>query len=242
MDDKVFTFVDLTEGDHEFSSMKYVGEDISNKICICSVSNSSSSLLSAITEEINPIGFFIINISDIINPIDFANGSEPCLKFVRSFRNEVFKIGEITLIIFEKPNLCAKQSVDTIFEMVKPQEILVLDSIPKSSFVGETDFPTTYILPNQIFKRETENIEYPILPAVNKVSGVGAGLLIRGEIENVKARFVQVVEDDKGPSINSLTLLAKEVSKYIQIDINAKTKLAYIISKNRLTNSHGIYS
>ncbi|OHT09639.1 hypothetical protein TRFO_21454 [Tritrichomonas foetus] len=236
MDEKVFSFINLSEGDHEYATFKYVGADISNKICFCAVSPSACSLFSAITEDLNPVGFFIITINDIINPIDFANGSEPCTKFIRSFRNEVFKIGDVTFILFERPNICTSESVNAVIEMVKPEEIHVFGSISKNEFIGETEAPKIYYLSTDQIEGDSK-LAYP-----NTIKDVAAGLLIRGLVNRIKVKVLHLVESDHGANVDSMELWAAKIADYIQIDASAKAKHANHIAKIRYVNLNGIYS
>ena len=245
MEEKVFSFVDLSEGDHELAFFKYVGDDISNKICFCAVSTSSCSLFSSLTEDLNPTGYFIITINDIINTIPYANGADPCTKFVRSFRNEVFKIGQVTLVLFENPEICAKESVNAIFDLVKAEQIYVFSSIPKNQFKSETEFPKIYYMATKIeeqYEKETgrTNDNEIKLPYPNKLQNIPAGLLILGEIKNIRVRVYQLVEDSKGPTVESMTLLIDKMKDFIQIDIAKKAQQACHIATIRSSNNLNI--
>lgn len=240
-DEKVFSFVDLSEGDHELAFFKYVGDDITNKICFCAVSTSSCSLFSTLTEDLNPVGYFIITINDIINTIPYANGADPCTKFVRSFRNEVFKIGQVTLVLFENPEICTKESVNAVFDLIKAEQIYVFSTISKNQFKNETEFPKIYYMATKVeeeYEKEIgKNDNESKLPYPNRLQNIAAGLLTLGEIKNIKVKVFQLVEDSKGPSAESMTLLMNKMKDFIQIDIPKKAQQACHIASIRSSNN-----
>ncbi|KAK8885098.1 hypothetical protein M9Y10_044227 [Tritrichomonas musculus] len=245
MEEKVFSFVDLSEGDHEFATFKYVGDDISNKICFCAVTPSSCSLFSTLTDELNPVGFFIITINDIINTIDYANGADPCPKFVRSFRNEVFKIGEVTIVLFENPEICSKESVDAIFDLVKAEQIFVFSTISKNLFKTDTESPKLYYIATKKSEEnkrdlDSQNDNESKLPFPNRLENISAGLLILGEIKNIGVRVFQLVEDPKGPTVESMSLLLGKMTKFIHFDIEKKAQQACHIANIRHSSSANI--
>jgi hypothetical protein len=54
-------------------SFKYVGSQVTFPICICSVTPSAISFLSA---DQNLVGFVAVTVQEICNPLDYANGKE----------------------------------------------------------------------------------------------------------------------------------------------------------------------
>lgn len=232
----IFDFVDLGEGDHDMATLKYSGSEIKCKTCIVGVTPSACSFLAAITENLNPLGFFIITVHDILNPIDYANGSEPQTKFVRSFRNEVFRINDTVLILFERPNLCTLQSVNSVFEMTGAERMLVLNSTTESEFIGEVSAPKMFILSNQ------EIATYEKLPFPNQISHVAAGLLTVGSTENIAVTVTHLVEPSGGPSVESMMLWSRYLAGIIEIDEEATAQHARHIAKIRAANLNGVYS
>lgn len=234
MDSSIFTYTDLSDGDHEITTMKYVGEDAKNSICFVAVSPSACAFFSSITEDMNPVGFFIVTVHDILNPIEYANGQKPIMKFVRSIRNEVFKIQNLTLVSFEHAELCVHQCVNSVFETINPESIYILHSNTKSEFPCDVEVPYLYFLPS-----ETEEQRIPIK---NQIKGIAAGLLTIGEIQNVKVQVCQLVEDDIGSSVESMYLWSKFISKHINIDPEMIAKHANLNAKIRAVNQNGVFT
>lgn len=232
----IFDFVDIGEGDHEIASLTYSGSDIKCKTCIVGVTPSACSILSAITENINPIGFFIITLNDILNPIDYANGADPQTKFIRSFRNEVFRLNDITLILFERPNLCTVQSVNSVLEMTGAETVIVLSSILEGDFVGEIVTPKMFILSNQ------ETAEDVRLPFPNKISDIAAGMLTIGSIQKVSVAVCHLIEAPTGPSVESMMLWAQYLTRVIPMNEDETSKHAHHLAKIRAANLNGVYS
>ena len=169
-----FNVSDLTSDDHYYESIKYVGGDCKSSICFCGISQAASALISTIVEDLNPIGYFVITLHDILNPVDYSNGNEPNLIFIRSFRNEVYKNGDITFIKFAESSVMEQQqTAKAIFETVSPKTIFVLDSKKKRTFSDNCYENSVYTLSN----REKGSIENS-LSSPNQICGLSAGILI----------------------------------------------------------------
>lgn len=231
--EQVFSFVDLSEQDHQFSTFKYSGNEIKNNICICAVSPTSLALFSSIVEDFNPVGFFITTIHDIINPIDYANGNEPSTKFIRSFRNEVYVMNDMTIILYEKPNVCTKEAVNTIFDLVKPEKILVFTSLSNQEFKESIEIPKLFFLSN-FPESNLEQLEK--LPSPHKIEHMPAGLLILGDIYKVNVCVYALVEDLAHPAIESMKLMLSSISNLIQCDTEITAKQALQIATARFAN------
>lgn len=231
----IFDFVDIGEGDHEIASLAYSGSDIKCKTCIVGVTPSACSILSAITENLNPTGFFIITVSDILNPIDYANGAEPHTKFIRAFRNEVFRVNDVTIILFERPNLCSMQSVKSVLEMTDAESVIVLNSILERDFVGHVAPPKLFVLSNQ----ETDK---DVLPFPNTISNISAGLLTLGSVQNIAVTVCHLVEAAAGPTAESMMLWSQYLTGIIPINEEETAKHAHHLAKIRAANLNGVYS
>ena len=169
-----FNVSDLTSDDHCFESIKYVGGDCQSSICFCGISQPASALISTIVEDLNPIGYFIITINDILNPVDYSNGNEPNLIFIRSFRNEVYKNGDITFVKFSESKIMEQQqTAKIIFEKISPKTIFVLDSQKKRLFVDKCHENIVYSLSNRMNGSKEDSLNSP-----NQICGLSAGILI----------------------------------------------------------------
>jgi hypothetical protein len=218
--------MDLDESDHEMATFKYVGPDIKCATCICATSPQSCSLLAALTESRNPTGYFIVTIHDIMNPIDYANGSEPATKFIRSFRNEIFIIDTFALVLLRQADLCAFQIATSIFDLIQPVTIVALASASRESFVGRTDVPKLYC----VTREQTED---PKLPPPNTVRHSAAALLAIGEVRNVPTTVWDVVEEST--TLESMTLLASSVARAMPIDVANVAKRGLELATSRPT-------
>jgi hypothetical protein len=223
----MFSYADIGCGDHQLSTFKYVGPHVTSPICICSVTPSASSLLSAITADQNPVGFVAVTVHEICNPLDYANGREAVTRPIRSFRSQVFRYSDtVVFILFEKANLCVFETVQFIFESIAPERIVVLGSIQAKDFVGEVRAPEVFFL-------SSNQSDRPRLPAPNTMRHIAAALLVWGEVKNIPVQACQLVEEDSGPTIASMELLAKVVATFALLDVTEIAKHANHIEKIR---------
>jgi hypothetical protein len=223
----VFSFLDLTECDHEMATCKYVGSDIKSALCICSTTTSTCSLLAALVEPRQPAGYFIVTIHDIMNPIDYSNGSEPSTKFIRAYRNEVFLHNGVALILLNRSSFCVSPIVASIFALVAPERVVVLDSIPKSQFIGETAVPRVFVL-------GTGPTDGDRLPPPNALRDAAAAILAIGLARRVPVTVWQAVQDAGGPSAESIALLGHVLSDFVAIDVPAVAAHALNLAKAKL--------
>jgi hypothetical protein len=172
--------------------------DIKSSTCICATTTSPCSFLAAIVEGQQPTGYFIVTIHDIMNPIDYANGSEPSTKFIRSYRN--------------RSTFCVFQIVTSIFDLVAPERIIVLGSISKTNFVGETAVPRLFLLSAAAGDEER-------LPPPNTIRDVSAAILTIGLARGIPVKVWHVVEDPAGPSVDSMSRLGQVVAAIVPIDL-----------------------
>lgn len=184
-----FSALDISNEDHIFEQTKYVGKPCQSSVCFLAVSPESSSLISALTEEMNPVGFFLIDISDISNPVDYANGSDCSLMFLKSFRNEVFKLGDITLVNFTNYRSNHQEYAHLILQTVAPKEIYVFDVLSKE-IVQESKEPTKFFE----FTNITSNDANVSFPMPNSVSGISASIIAESFIQNELLFKVLLVE------------------------------------------------
>ncbi|EAX98654.1 hypothetical protein TVAG_403360 [Trichomonas vaginalis G3] len=189
MSSSVFTAVDISSEDHSFESIKYIGKDCKSSICLCAVSTESSALFSAITNELNPIGFFLADISDISNPIEYANGIEPKLMFLRSFRNEVFKIGDITLVNFSNYAVCHQELAQLLIDTISPKSIYVFNTISLTDTSKNSDDISFTEFTNMKNASEEEKYKIPKL-----VKGISASIITYSFIQQELQYKVSILE------------------------------------------------
>ena len=234
--ERIFDFVDLSVGDHEVATFKYVGNDLKCKTCLVGVTPLGCSFLGAFTATLNPIGVFVVNVNDVLNPLEYANGSNPQCYFIRSFRSEVFRIGDVVLIQLERPHLAVHESVKSVLEMTEAEQVIVLSSVPKKEFAGEVAAPKLFALST----REEETIE--ILPAPNSVSNVGAGLLTLGALSNRHVRVLHVVEGEDSTMEQAMKLWMNELAEFLPItNIDDLAHNAALIAKRRTLDRTILY-
>ena len=235
--DRIFDFVDLSVGDHEVATFEYVGtNDIKCKTCVVGVTQLGCSFLGAFTATLNPIGVFVVNVNDVVNPLEYANGSDPQHLFIRSFRSEVFRIGDVVLIQFERPQLAVHESVKRVLEMTEAEQVIVLSSMPKEEFVGNVEAPKLFALST----REEEAIE--ILPAPNSVRNVSAGLLTLGALSNRHVRVLHIVEGEDSTMDQAMKLWMNEMGEFLPItNVDELAHNAALICKRRNLDRTSLY-
>jgi hypothetical protein len=216
----MFSFEDIGCGDHQLGTFKYVGSQVTSPICICSVTASASSLLSAITADQCPVGFIVVMVHEICNPLDYANGREAVTRPIRSFHSQVFRHSDkVIFILFENANFCVFETVQFIFESIAPERIVVLGSILAKDFIGAVHAPDIFFL-------SSNQCDQPRLPAPNTVHHIAAALLIWGDVKNVPVQACELVEEDSGPTVASMELLAKVVSTVTPLGVTEIAKHA----------------
>ena len=203
---RIFDFVDLSVGDHEVAAVKYIGSDIKCRTCVVGASSGACAFIGEATKSLNPIGVFVITLHDISNPIEYANGSEPQLSFVRDFRNEVFRIGNSVLIQFEESKLCMHECVNNVIEMTKAEDIIVLTSADRESFIGPIEPPKLFAL--STIDEETVKL----LPYPNKIENIAAGFLTLGPLHNIRVRVLHLVEDSMNMTSEAVEMWIQELS------------------------------
>lgn len=225
--DDIFSVLDLGIEDHQISSLKYSGENILNKYCVCGVTTLGRSFLSGLTEIIglNPVGYFVATIEEITNPVEYANGGDPKTKFIRSIRSEVFVYREITIIMIEKPNLCEREFIEQIFNLVKPEKIYILDSVKK-----DENLKITFLS-----NKEEKSIN-------NIIDNISAGFLIMGKFENIEVNVHYLTVNKNGSSSESMKLWADSMKDIFQINSDNMSKHANYIAQIREKNINSIYS
>jgi hypothetical protein len=223
----LFSFIDLTEDDHEMAMFKYSGPDLKCTTCICATTANSRAFLSSAANELNPVGYFIITIHDISNPIDYANGAEPRTKPIRSVRNEIFQSGPTLLVLLEQPDLCPSDIAHFIFHTVKPELVIALVTIPISAYRGEG------ISAPQLFRVSLDDSHEVKLPPPNRITNIGAALLAYGELWKHRVHILEVVEGDSGPTLESLALFTGPLRDYFEESADILAARAFRLAQGR---------
>ena len=166
----------LTESDKTLTKVRYEGSPITANSFICAVSTSSLSLIKAISEKSRPVGHFIVELYDINEPCQYANGNDSEINIIKTFKNPVILMDNVCLISFEHIFRCSHEIVRIFYETFKPKNVIVLESMHRSLFHGNTEVPSLYIL--------SETVEQPKLPLPNLISGLSAGLLNYSTLHN----------------------------------------------------------
>jgi hypothetical protein len=164
-----------------------------------------------------------------MNPIDYANGSEPSTKFVRSYRNEAFVANGVTFLLLNRSSFCVFDIVTSIFDLVSPEQVVVLDSVSKGSFVGETSVPKLFLL-------SAETGDQDRLPVPNSIRDVSAGILAVGLSRGVPVNVWQAVEDQSGPTIEGMSLIGEVVRGFVPIDLPTIAGRALHLAKAKIGN------
>ena len=207
-----FNVVDLTSDDHIYETVKYVGSDCSSSICFCAISQPGSALISAIVEGFSPVGYFILSTHDVLNPVDYSNGNDPNLIFIKSTRNEVYKNGDITFVKFAEGAIINQSTVSNIIiEKVSPKIIYVLDSQKKSLFINDSRENSVYTLGN-------DNMLVNTLSSPNQVSGLSASLLIESMIKKINCTIELLCEPDDKLSNFSFAEWTRKILSVIDND------------------------
>lgn len=237
MTDPIFNFIDLTENDHVIGSVDYSGKVIKDLTCFIAISDASCSIFSALTEGLSPIGFFLINLSTVLNTVDYANGKPPVTQYLRTYRNPVFQLGNFLLFIMEKTNYTEHQLVTSLINTFLPKNIEIFDSFQVSHFKQLTPIIKpfqTYVLSES---QESSSLPYPAT-----VSGLTAGFLIYSSVNNIETKAFIVAESADGPSIESLTLFANEISLSLKFDVTTISQYGLHLHKIRHSNQNSIFT
>ena len=213
MENPKWDAADLSESDRLIGTVLYKGDDASNPVCVCSILSSTCSLIHALVSGSVAIGHFVITENQLLNPIDYSRGAEPLGQFMRSQRFDVYKIKHYTIITFDESISCTHEVVDEIFRVVNPDSIIVLESIHASLFMKpDLITPQIFCLSNKV-----EDSNYPV---PNIVAGISAGLITQSEVKGKHCRVFVVVEDDCGPSIESMKLFQETLNPILPISFN----------------------
>lgn len=202
----------LTDADKTITKVKYEGSDIKANHFICGTSVSSISLIKAITENIKPIGSFILEVYDISNPCNYANGEEPELNLIKKFKNDVYLVNNVCIASFEHAEDCQHQLIQLYYSTFKPTELIILSSMHKSLYHGQTNVPSLYIL--------SESGEKPKFPQPNIICGLAAGFFSYSALTKTKCSIWEVVEEDFGANTASFRLWAEKLKDLISIDVS----------------------
>lgn len=208
----------LTDADKIITKVKYEGNEIKANHFICGTSSSSISLIKAITENIKPVGSFILDIYDISNPCNYANGEDPELRHIKKFKNDVYLINDVCITSFDHTEDCQHQLVQLYYNTFKPTDLIILNSMHRSLFHGQTNVPCLYIL--------SESDEKPKFPQPNIVCGLAAGFFNYSVFAKAKCCIWEIVEDDFGGSAASFRLWAEKLKDLISIDVSKVTSRA----------------
>jgi hypothetical protein len=189
----------LSEADRFSYSVKYTGNSPSGLSCICGTSSSSAFLIRALTSQCGGtrIGAFEIQINLILNPTEYANGEEKVVRLSETVRIPVFQISASLLIPFDSPPKCYHLIVAAVYDAFHSR-VTVLDSIHASLLIGSFPIPSLLTL--------SETTNDPAFGIANTIGGLAAGLLVYAKVYGVECRVLEVVEDDFGPSRESIAL------------------------------------
>lgn len=224
----------LTEADKTLTKVKYEGSEIKAKHFICGASPTSIPLIKALTENNKPVGSFILDVYDISNPCNYANGSEAELNLIKKFKNDVYLINDVCITPFEHTEDCQNQLVQLYFNTFKPTDLIILNSMHRSLFHGPTSVPSLYFLSN--FG------ETPKFPLPNIVCGLAAGFLNYSSITKTKCSIWEVIEEDFGATSSSFHLWAEKLKDLISIDVSNVTTRAVKFNELRRNDMGLVYT
>lgn len=199
------------------------------------VTSSACALIAAIANDSPPIGFFLVNVGDIMNPIAYANGMEPQTKSMRVYRNEVFCLNDTVFVAFQPVASCTAHFVRSILEMTAAETVVVLSSMSVTKYVGNPDAPQIYTLPDK-------QPGVAALPAPNKVTGVAAGLLTIGILQGTDVRLFHVVESEPGADNASMALLLHAISDIVHVDVETVSQRAHRIYKTVVIDGLSVFA
>ena len=195
-----FNVTDLTSDDHIFETIKYVGKDCKSSICYCAISQSASAFISTIVEDLSPVGYFVLKLNDVLNPVDYANGNEPNMIFIRSVKNEVYKNGELTFVKFVEDNILDQRQVaKLLFDTITPKTLYILDSKKKKSFPYNALENTVYTLSNIETSTHAHRMQYP-----NQICGLSASFLVESILHHnvTESIILYLCEPDEMTSLS----------------------------------------
>ncbi|KAH0785151.1 hypothetical protein GPJ56_011097 [Histomonas meleagridis] len=224
----------LSELDQFKYSVEYKGSDINSKICICSSSKSSSYFIGSLAKNLKQIGSFDVSIYRIEEPTKYANGGESDFTFLQKFSNHVYTKDDVCIVNFVHTDGCYNEIIKSFFDTLKIQEIIVLDSVHQSYFMGDTKAPSMYIL--------SSSDEGPKLPQPNIISGLSAGIITYANVKTIPCKILQMVEEDTGASKESMGIWATYLTKYIQSDISSISFAANRIAEDHKSFMNNLYS
>ena len=206
--DKIFDFPGFSQRDRELSTLRYVGNDIKCKICVVAATKSACTLLSHVVNGYNPIGFFVVGLNEVINPIEYANGESPDLKIINSYRYPVFRIGETILVHLADPNLPPHKPVSLLLDLTAAQEIFILNSSPESEFIGDAIAPSLFILSPTTSE----------LPLPNRVTGIAAGMLLLAPLHKANPRVLHLIEPSSGLNRQAMLTWSAPLNDFLLFD------------------------
>ena len=234
MKSDVFSAVDITIEDHTYESIKYIGDNCESSICFCAISQSANSLISALTDEFTPIGYFIITISDILNPIEYSNGDTPSLMFIRSYRNEIYKNGNVSFVCFSESDVKNQSEITkAIYKTINPTSIVVFDSQKKSKFIGKSEENTVYT-----FGMNSTTT----FPSPDKICGLSASLFIESMLhKDVKCMIYYLCESDDEPITKAFEEWTNILLEYIENDAS-KNSIDWKCPQKEELISHALHN
>lgn len=224
----------LTEADKTITKVKYEGNEIKANHFICGTSLSSISFIKAITENIKSSGSFIVDIYCISNPCNYANGEDPELCHLKQYKNNVYLINDVCITSFEHTEECQHQLVQLYYNTFKPTDLIILSSMHRSLYHGQTNVPSLYIL--------SETGEKPKFPQPNIVCGLAAGFFNYSALTKTKCCIWEIVEEDFGGSTASFHLWAEKIKDLISIDVSKVSSRAAKFNELRHNDMGLVYT
>ncbi|OHT08152.1 hypothetical protein TRFO_23436 [Tritrichomonas foetus] len=203
----------LSEVDKTVTKVKYEGSEIKANHFVLATSPSSFALINSITEKVKPSGAFVLDIYDLEDSCQYANGDDTPLHHFKTIKNSVYLINDTCLIAFEHIDGCQHEIVKLFYETFKPTNLLILNSMHRSLYHGETDTPALYIL------SEMES-DSPKLALPNIVCGIASGFLSYAKLFNAKCQILQVIEEDYGASASSIRLWAEKLLPILELNVD----------------------
>jgi hypothetical protein len=120
----------------------------------------------------------------------------------------VFHINASLLIPFDSPPKCYHLIVAAVYDTFH-SPVTVLDSIHASLLIGSFPIPSLLSLSKTTID--------PVFGIANSIGGLAAGLLIDAKVYGVECRVLEVVEDDFGPSRESIALWLSGIESLVAV-------------------------
>ena len=214
--------------DRESYTINYKGENLDGD-CIIAHSTASFVLFSAIVDHHNPIGFFIVKSSVIMNTLEYANGGPLRGNSVRSFLCPVYKLENQYLILIESDCPKPNDFIEMIISILNPKNIVIF-------FSESTTFPPTInssksnLQDNQsrchAFPSDDTFFNLPF-----HFSGLPAGILIFCPIHSINYKLLFIENESSYES--AFSVIISEMQKLINIDSNTVIERAITIMNER---------